>query len=318
MLLPQSVAKLLAVVAGLSIINLQCAALAAQSGASAERIEVSAPVETTSVTAPNKPILIASTCASCGAAELNAAVAQVGTTTAKPKSTSVLTDSLWGNLILELAYERDPLLKKYTKSVRRMNLGTTASVLGIAGGTLAQGISALYVLNPPSGVPDSYAPLNVGVALSGATILVMAARLIVGHHLAKKIEQRQIEVRDKVEAILAHVEYSHADCLVARNKLKELIGERATNEWMQLWRSSHKLANTNGHPTVSSSSAPQMSDLQAKLTDAEAKSADLQKKLAAREAQIEELKKQLSGGVLGPQAKTAVDSSNKVAEVVHE
>lgn len=186
--------------------------------------------------------LIADACDSCGV-ELGVAVASADIIEDARRKKSLLTDSLWGNLILELAYDRDPMLGKLARRVRLMNFGTRAAVFGIAGGTLAQGISALYVLNPPDGKPDSYAPLNIGVALSGATMALMAARVLFGHRLAKRIKNRQLSIRDRVERVLAHLESSHGRCSKARSQLEEIIGKRACNEWLQLWRSSHRLAD---------------------------------------------------------------------------
>jgi hypothetical protein len=190
----------------------------------------------------DKHVLIAqANCATCGAELVPAVLLATGGK--EQRNQSLLTDSLWGNLILELAYDRDPELSKLSKSVRLMNFGTTTSVFGIAGGTLAQGISALYVLNPPAGKPDSYAPLNLGVALSSVTMLVLASRVYLGHKLAKHILQQQLQIKDRVQTALAHLEHSDGQCGDARSQLKDLIGQRACNEWIQLWQSSHKLAS---------------------------------------------------------------------------
>jgi hypothetical protein len=189
----------------------------------------------------DKHVLIAqANCATCGAELLPAVLLASGLK--EQGSQSLLTDSLWGNLILELAYDRDPELSRLGKNVRLMNFGTTASVFGIAGGTLAQGISALYVINPPPGKPDSYAPLNLGVALSSATMLVLASRVYLGHKLARHIQQQQLQIKGRVQTALAHLEHSDGQCEAARSQLKDLIGDRACKEWIQLWQSSHKLA----------------------------------------------------------------------------
>jgi len=201
------------------------------------------PVSAESSTAyqQNAIIVAQASCASCGA-QLDPVLLLESEGGNKKANSSVLTDSLWGNLILELAYERDPELRKFAKRGKLINLGTTSAVMGIAAGTLAQGITALCVINPPPGKPDSYAPLNVGVALSGATMLVMSGRLYMGHKLAVAIQKKQFYLRDQVQSILAHMESSQGNCEVARGQLKNLIGSRACNEWVQLWQSSHKLA----------------------------------------------------------------------------
>jgi hypothetical protein len=217
MLFAKSSTRFLAIVTVFSIVTSQCAAYADQ-------------------------------CESCGAPLAAAVAGDLALTSTKSKGKSLLTDSLWGNLILELAYERDSELSKLAKKVKLMNAATTVSVLGLAAATLAQGITALYVLNPPNGAPDSYAPLNVGVATSSAMIGVMAARLYCGHKLAQHLQQRQIQIRDRVQTVLAHVEYSRGECVAAKAQLTALIGTRASNEWMQLWQSSHqKLAGTTPH-----------------------------------------------------------------------
>jgi hypothetical protein len=244
MLFPQSVSRLLASFAVVCSVNLQWAAVA-QGSATTYRIPSAAQVAQEPTNQKQSKVLLASACPACGAPELATIALAVDSTTGKGKKKSLLTDSLWGNLILELAYDRDPELSKLAKRVRLLNGATTASVFGIAGGTLAQGISALYVLNPPNGGPDSYAPLFLGTALSGTTMIIIGARAYLGHQLAKHIEQRQIQLRDRVQNILSHLEYSQGQCQDARQQLKELIGERACSEWIQLWQSSHKLAQSN-------------------------------------------------------------------------
>lgn len=194
---------------------------------------------------PVEKLKVEKTCAICGCSESCAGSACTNNHK-KPQDASLLTDSLWGNLILELAYERDTQLSRLAKKVKLMNFATTTSVLGIAGATLAQSISAVYVLNQPSGVPDSYAPLNVGLATSGAMIALIAARLYCGHQLGKHIRQRQFQIKGRVESILAHLEYSQAQCTLAQAQLEDLIGQRASNEWIQLWESSHKMVANNG------------------------------------------------------------------------
>ena len=63
------------------------------------------------------------------------------------RTSSLITDSLWGNLILEMAYQRDPEIKKIAKRLNLVNFGTMTAITGVAaGGTLAQGIIALSVL----------------------------------------------------------------------------------------------------------------------------------------------------------------------------
>ncbi len=192
----------------------------------------------------NKPVLLAqaAACSTCGA-ELNPLLLLA--TGKERKDRSPLTDSLWGNLILELAYQRDPELQKIGKKLNLVSLGTLGAIGGIAGGTLAQGISAIYVINPSPGRQDSYAPLILGTALSSATLAVFAARILLNHKLAKQTSNRQFALKAQVESILAHMESSGAKCDAAKKELTGLIGERACREWIDLYQSSHQLAMTS-------------------------------------------------------------------------
>lgn len=190
-----------------------------------------------------KPILIAeATCATCGTdvAPLTLLASQV-----KEKNASLLTDSLWGNLILELAYQRDKDLQKIARRLNLVSIGTMGAIGGIAGGSLAQGIVAIDTLNPPDGRKDSYKPLVIGTALSGATLLLFASRLIANHSLSKQIASKQASIKKRVETILAHMEGCGARCADAKKELSALIGERACREWVELYQSSHQLATTS-------------------------------------------------------------------------
>jgi hypothetical protein len=173
----------------------------------------------------------------------------------KQKNELLITDSLWGNLILDLAYQRDRQLKKLAKRLNLVNLGTTAAVTGIAGGTLAQAIISLSVLNPPPPLSDSYLPGAVGVGFAGLTIVTFAGRTVLNHVLVKRVRNRQLEIKRTVEAILAQMEATHGESTEAQNALISLIGERATNEWLQLWRSSNTLAQAR-QPKISLTPSP--------------------------------------------------------------
>jgi hypothetical protein len=196
-----------------------------------------------------KPTLLAqASCATCGT-ELNAISLMEGTTT-KHKDKSILTDSLWGNLILEMAYQRDKGLQKLAKQMNLVNFATMASIGTIATGTLAQGIIALKSLNPQPGFEDSYTPGIIGVTLSSATLMTFVARMYFSRKIQTEVRDRQLGLKKRVETVLFHLEHSHADCADAQRELTELIGQRACHEWTQLWQSSHQLA-MNSAPRIS-------------------------------------------------------------------
>jgi hypothetical protein len=196
--------------------------------------------------------LIAQVSAPTGIGDLAAAGAMAGR---KQKGELLITDSLWGNLILDLAYQRDLQLKKIAKRLNLVNWGTTAAVTGIAGGTLAQGIIALSTLNPPEGQSDSYLPGAIGVGFAGLTLVTFTGRTVINQVLMRRLRNRQLEIKHQVESILARFESSQGDSPDAKNELVGLIGERAANEWVQLWRSSNVVASLK-NPNVSLSPAP--------------------------------------------------------------
>ena len=160
----------------------------------------------------------------------------------KPKFELLITDSLWGNLILDMAYQRDSQLRKIYKRFGLVNMGTMAAVAGIAGGTLAQGIVALATLNPQQG-NDTYLPGAIGIGMSGLTIVTFVGRALINRHLAKCLRNRQLEIKHRVEAVLAHLEEENGIGSESKKELVDLIGERAANEWLQLWTSSNAVAS---------------------------------------------------------------------------
>jgi hypothetical protein len=185
---------------------------------------------------------------STGAGDITAVAAVASATGKKHKGELLITDSLWGNLILDLAYQRDDRLHCLAKRMGFVNAATILGITGIAGGTLAQGIIALSVLNPPPPQSDSYLPGSIGIGMSGLTLIALGARTGASRIILKQIRTRQLEIKHRVESVLAQIEQSNGQSTTARSQLLSLIGERATNEWLQLWRSSNKLA-MSGEPT---------------------------------------------------------------------
>jgi hypothetical protein len=228
-------------------------------------------------------------CGGCNTSDL-CAVGAMGTTMKRKKDSSVLSDSLWGNLILEMAVQRDREIKSLTKKMNIVNVGTMAAILGIAGGSLAQSVTSLATTNggghgaTGTGTPvpklenhghgwhfheleeaghdhgstadhqDSIAPSVLGIALSGATLATFTARIYFGHKYGKKLKQRQLVIRNQIEQILHDLEHpdNHTD---VESQLASLIGPRATGEFLQLWQSSHQLASTNRN-TISLNAEP--------------------------------------------------------------
>ncbi|HEY9734349.1 MAG TPA: hypothetical protein V6C89_20730 [Drouetiella sp.] len=179
-------------------------------------------------------------CATCGCSELCSVSLIDENLNAKGGST--LSDSIWGNIILKIAYDRDAELKNYRKKLRLTDNVTSGALFGVAGGTLAQTITSTATLNPPDGMPDSYVPGIIGLSLDVAANLTFGSRALLDHNLKKRMRARQLTVKARVEKILVHLENSETKCPEAQSDLSTIIGDRAAAECIQLWQSSHELA----------------------------------------------------------------------------
>lgn len=176
-------------------------------------------------------------CSTCGCSEITP-VALLETSVIRRKDTSLLSNSLWGNLILDMAYQRDPELKRLAHKLGFVNGFTLATIGIISGVTIGQGISSLATLNPPEGHIDSYVPGAIGLVASGATVLTLGTRVALNRSFRKKIQQRQSAIRDEVDSVLRHLRYSD-NCVDARKDLETLIGELGASEFLDLWHTTH-------------------------------------------------------------------------------
>jgi hypothetical protein len=173
-------------------------------------------------------------------------ITAAGAPTTRKKKRSIITDSLWGNLILELAYDKDPVLHKLSTGLKLANFATSFGVTAIAGGTLFQGIYALAAINPPDGHQDSYVPGITAITLASCTLATIISRQVVTHELSSHIRKRQYMLRDKVETLLAKLEETHCKDIASTSELADLIGNRAADEWIHMWRGTHRLS-TEAH-----------------------------------------------------------------------
>jgi hypothetical protein len=176
-------------------------------------------------------------CATCGCSEV-CPIAMMETESAGGKSSS-LTDSIWGNIILKMAFQRDPEIQKLARRLNIANFGSYNALTTIAGGTLAQGIVSMATLNPPDGIEDSYVPGSIGLALDALTNIVFTGRTVANFGYKKKLKARQLAIKDHVETLLHHLEFSETKCSEAQTELATLIGDRGAQECLQLWQSSH-------------------------------------------------------------------------------
>jgi len=193
--------------------------------------------------------LTAIACATCGCSEL-CPIAMMKDSE-ESKNNSSLSDSLWGNIILKMAYQRDPQIQKLVRHIKGVNAVTGTAIAGAVGGTLAQNIISMGTLNPPPGQLDSYLPGSFGLGLSGLINVVFDGSMLINWRLKKKIKARQLVVRQKVETILNHLEYSETACPQAQIELAEIIGNRAAGDCIKLWRSSHAAASATKNNNLS-------------------------------------------------------------------
>ncbi|MCC7527327.1 MAG: hypothetical protein IT342_02320 [Candidatus Melainabacteria bacterium] len=209
------------------------------------------------------------------------AVDLLGTQPAGPGS-EALTDSLWGNLILQMAYARDSQLGRGAKKLRLTDNLTLASIYGISGVSLAQSITSLATLNQNSGqgggLPSIQQPEMVaeggGAEAAGEAAhhhdtqstagkhsdhndsvapgvlgLIASGSTIVALGLRFYFGHRYSkQIKKRQQTIKARVE-----AILTRlekgespeqlhGELEPLIGERAAKEFGQLWRASHQVA----------------------------------------------------------------------------
>lgn len=187
-----------------------------------------------------------------------------------------LSDSLWGNLILQMAFARDKHLALTDRKMRLTDNLTLAGIYGISALGLAQGITSLSLPNNThaltlsssrasmaaadtggmegvsGGVHDhgqeqsthdnhsgSTAPSIMSTVASASTLLTLGLRAYYGRRYSKQLRRRQQEIAKQVEAVLSQLEAGQETESVVSD-LASLIGQRATREFLQIWRASHK------------------------------------------------------------------------------
>lgn len=209
-------------------------------------------------------------CATCGCSEV-CPLCMIQETETDAKSKSGLSDSLWGSIILKMAYQRDAQLQKLSKHLRGANDVSSGAIYGAAAGTLGQNIVSMAVLNPDFG-NDSYLPGSLGMGLSGLLNVALDSSILINWHMKKKINARKLVIRQRVETLLDHLEYSAASCPDAQHELAEIIGERGAADCLKLWHLSHsQIASSGGQRTgmldkPNTSAQEQLSQVEPKST----------------------------------------------------
>ncbi|MBX2860607.1 MAG: hypothetical protein KTR14_05200 [Vampirovibrio sp.] len=148
---------------------------------------------------------------------------------------SVLSDSLWVNLALTMAYERDPEIRRYLKKSGRLGKVGTVSAIGLSGLGMASSVLSLATLDAGGEAHaegeehsierDSPTASVLGVVGSAVSLAVLGGQMYFRHRYNKKIAARQVEIKTQVEYGVDHIDSEKGQAALA-----ELIGERATLE----------------------------------------------------------------------------------------
>ncbi|WP_303673727.1 hypothetical protein [Vampirovibrio chlorellavorus] len=159
-----------------------------------------------------------------------------------------VTDSLWGNLLLSMAYRRDAELKHLVKKMGVSNNLFLASIAGVSGLGLAQSVTGLATLyraeggshdeHGGSGHRESKGASIMGVVGSGVTLLSIGTHVYLEHRYKKQIKARQQIINHQVLHVLEDLE-SGVNTELVQPQLVSLVGGRATGEFLQLWRAAH-------------------------------------------------------------------------------
>ncbi len=191
--------------------------------------------------------LAAFACATCGCSEL-CPLCMVRDTETNGKKQLPLSDSLWGSIILKMAYQRDPEIQKLARHMRRVNMLTGGAFFTAVSGTLAQNTISLAVLNQDQG-NDSYLPGSLGLGLSSLMMLSFDGSMLMGWRLQKKLKVRQLAIKEKVEGLLNHLEFSASACPDAQKDLAEMIGQEGAADCLKLWGLAHSQIASSGQST---------------------------------------------------------------------
>lgn len=146
-----------------------------------------------------------------------------------------LSDSLWSNLVLSMALQRDSEVQALTKKLGRVDSLTLVSVAAISALGLAQGLDTLSTIEQD---PHPKHPAVIGIIGSSASLASLGGRVFFSYRYRKQLEARQLAIKSQVEAIITHYE-SGNPTESDKIALVTLIGERATQEFIGLWETKH-------------------------------------------------------------------------------
>lgn len=174
-------------------------------------------------------------------------------TTGVSSGGGAVSDSLWGNMLLNMAYSRDDVIQEAMKKLGRVNVLTFLGVAAATGLDLAQSVTTLATLNQGESHHDaggegehhahhdSAAPAIMGIVGSGITLATLGGQTVMIKRYERRISERQKVIVDQVSHILSDLEQGAEDAHV-RPELAGLVGDRATGEFLQLWHVVHPVS----------------------------------------------------------------------------
>ncbi len=171
-------------------------------------------------------------------------------------SKKTTSESIWANMLLPMAYERDVDIQKYLKRQNRMNAFTFLTIGGVSAMGLAQSIVGLNTMHGQEHIPvemhedgeghvhlhgDSKIPATMSIVSSGLTLATLGGKYAFDQLNGRKIVARQLVIKEQIEGILSQLKsgepYAHVSA-----QLAGLIGPVATEEFEAIW--------TQAHPTI--------------------------------------------------------------------
>lgn len=155
----------------------------------------------------------------------------------------IYSDSLWGNLLLNMAYQRDPLLKKFIRKRNMLGPAIFASTLGIftlntviGAYTMGQAWqSTLLPPNQPGGRHLLVTPNAMVVAAGAMGLLTLGGSTFWFLHYDRKIKERQVFLRKSIDALLVKLNHE-GETPEIRETLGAFVGQQATDEFLRIFK----------------------------------------------------------------------------------
>lgn len=167
--------------------------------------------------------------------EGNVVSAGVMATSVHAHSHNTVTNSLWGNLLLNMAYQQDKQLQNWMKALHRVDAFTMGSVTAISALGLTQSIYGYRTLQVE---PHPKPPGVLGLINASGSLGSLLVRLGMNHHYGKRIAKRQAEISTQVQNVLAQLK-DGAPFANVQPALTTLVGEEATEEFSEIWHVTH-------------------------------------------------------------------------------